>query len=78
MEPPLSPLIGSPSLHGVKRCFKVVRKRRATLQDFGSRAGLKSSSPIRKTPKRSEFIRPKNSDQDYVLQVQSNSIIDCI
>lgn len=68
MEPPLSPLIGSPSLHGVKRCFKVVRKRRATLQDFGSRAGLKSSSPIRKTPKRSEFIRPKNSDQDYVLQ----------
>jgi hypothetical protein len=71
MDPPLSPLIGSPSLHGVKRCFKVIRKRRATLQDFGSnRCGLKSSSPIRKTPKRSEFIRPKNNlnEQDYVLQ----------
>ena len=61
IDSPLSPLVGSSPITGPSKGlhrygFKVVRKRRATVQDTCSKhAGINSlacSSPIRKTPKR--------------------------
>ena len=71
----LSPLLDQSSLFDFG--FKVIRKRRATVQD------VKSLSPTRKTPRRrsSGFLRPTKapiddpmSENDFVLQVIWTSV----
>ena len=78
MDSPLSPLVGSSPITGGpskglhRYGFKVVRKRRATVQDTCSKhAGitgvhsLACSSPIRKTPKRDGSLSRAGVRMDF-------------
>lgn len=74
---PLSPLVRSSprTLRGQQKLqFKVIRKRRATVQECSNRklAECSGETPKRRRPSIGGFTRPKSrnvlSEQDYVLQ----------